>query len=63
MTIQWVNEKGNILAEWVVSPSAQFKFVLDTVYGAKEYTLNFNYRKNPVTKETETDKPTGCQLK
>jgi hypothetical protein len=56
MTIQWVNEKGNILAEWVVSPSAQFKFVLDTVYGAKEYTLNFN-------KEIETDKPTGCQLK
>lgn len=63
MTIQWVNEKGNVLAEWIVSPSASFKFKLDTVYGVKEYELNFNYRKNPITKEIDTSKPTGCQLK
>jgi len=63
MTIQWVNERGNIIAEWMVSPGTSYRFALDTVYGIKEYRLDFNYRKNPITKEIDSEKPTGCQLK
>jgi len=61
MNVKLINSEGKEVCELEIS-EAPYKFSLDTIWGKKEYKLNFNFLKDKATNEKDFTKLKGAQL-